>query len=134
MCLLATKKNCFFKFCSYKLDFWYHTLSLSLSPPLSLSLSLSLVFQFDIWLILHLSKHNLNYFKLIRNYFIYFSFVLFAVQVELLFFFTKMILKYLLLLLLITDCFSKGKLYCFNINKTCLGRFQDCGRGKGKNM
>ncbi len=20
------------------------------------------------------------------------------------------------------------------INKTCLGRFQDCGRGKGKNM
>jgi hypothetical protein len=20
------------------------------------------------------------------------------------------------------------------VNKTCLGRFQDCGRGKGKNM
>jgi hypothetical protein len=22
----------------------------------------------------------------------------------------------------------------YNNNKTCLGRFQDCGRGKGKNM
>jgi hypothetical protein len=26
------------------------------------------------------------------------------------------------------------KINLANINKTCLGRFQDCGRGKGKNM
>ncbi len=54
----------------------------------------------------------MNYFKLIRNFLIYFSFVLFAVKIESLFFFTKMILKYLFSLLLITDGFSEGKLLC----------------------
>ncbi len=31
---------------------------------------------------------------------------------------------------LVCCCFTMN----FNLNKTCLGRFQDCGRGKGKNM
>ena len=69
---------------------------------------------FDFWLILHLSKHNLKNFKLIRSFFSFISvFSCFFYRLNLFFSLTKMILKYLLPLLLITDGFAKGKILCF---------------------